>query len=466
MSSSIRGFSYDYEDSNRGRLLVVGAEEIEENRLVEAGVQMLKSHEIPSVLPLEVEYTNFKAKLSYFVKGKRPLIEIIKGKKLNFREYIKILSAIVNTIIESPRYFLKEANYVLDINFIFATNDYNLALLYLPLTNLPNKDTVENLVKNNIVSKLFTYVGDQDAILAKKVLDDFLSGDYSLIEISERLNKAEHNTISQDKNAVSVRPLEPLALNSDGNKDEGKPVQMPKSELNQKKLTSTASKGKDPLIPKTTEKKDNPKSTTSQKRTMQIAAIALTIFAWLAFIEFGKRIHQEGFMYIAIGITILSIDTLFVLQKLIKDKEELPSARRQVAAGRDDVKDGQRSDVPSNPAPAKNGPTTILNPTVALSEAYLAVENGGLSEKIDLGVLPVVIGRGKTYESYQISDTAISGNHARIEKVNGQYAIIDLNSTNHTYIDNLKLDAHKHYPLNNGAVIRMGKTNFIFHTGF
>ena len=476
MTGGIFGFTYDYEESARGRLLVVGADEIAADRLGDTGVRMLSDHEIPGILPLEVEHTNFRAKLSYLVKGKKPLADVVKGRKLSLNEYVKIVSQIISAVNESPRYFLNESNFVLNLDYIFSTNDYALELVYLPVNDLPSKESVFNEIRNNIVTVLYAQIRDQDAVAAKPILEDFLSVEYSLVEISERLDKmvgkgpevayrrAEINKPSEQGNSSRPQGRSP-EVNFGSNQQQPKQSQPPQG-----------AKGESAKPNKSLDKKSGGKlGTTSLLGSSKIAIIAVAVIivlsAWGAFIFLGKGKHQEGFMYIAIGITLLGADGIFAAFKLIKPSQlvvgmaETASTKEQGAAAKE-LKGaaGKRAPATFSPCtnPVSNNTVPLSNPTVFLSEAYLAVENGELHEKVRLSNLPLIIGRGKTYGTYTISDQAISGSHASFENNNGQYLVTDLSSTNGTILNGTKLVANKPYPINDGDFIQLGRIKFAF----
>ncbi|WP_052090372.1 DUF6382 domain-containing protein [Desulfosporosinus sp. HMP52] len=464
MGSGLLGFSYDYEESARGRLLIVGTDQIEANRLVDAGVHMLKSHTITGVLPLEVEFTNMKAKLCYLVKGRKTLAELLKGRKLSLQEFIKILSQILTAINESPRFFLNETNYIIDINYIFSTQDYDIGLIYLPLTNLENKDSAFDEVKNNIVSVLYAHIDDQYAIKAKSIFEEFLSEEYSLMEINERLKRFNNPLPSpprKHESNKSIEPISPSRANSMDLLNNKAPQQKFPDEPFKPNSKPDKSKQKNPVKGALYEEKPTPgvkRGLNSKERKILVTlAVLFILLYWIGFVLFGKGTLQEGILYIAIGLTILTADGTFAAIKLFKKMDIVPmSAKKEIAASAQ-----QRQ-------PQIATHTTSLgnsNATVALCQAYFDVESGTQKGRIELNRLPFLVGRGKPYEAYVIEDGSVSGEHARIEMFDGQYVITDLASTNGTYVHGSRLESNQPYPICDGDTIRMGRTEFIFHIG-
>ncbi len=207
----------------------------------------------------------------------------------------------------------------------------------------------------------------------------------------------------------------------------------------------------------------------------QVIVISITIILiailTLAFIFLINEEQQANMKYIAIGASILIAIVGFAFSIFFKRKELIPAPIPvvQVAVAREINQNVNTSSIKPQTQPkhysAHNGTVALSISTVALSEAYLTVESGGRQERITLTDSSVVIGRGQTYGTYIITDSAISGSHCRIEKVNDCYLLTDLSSTNGTKLNGTKLVQQKQYPLNQGDLIRTGRTEFKFDIG-
>jgi hypothetical protein len=74
------------------------------------------------------------------------------------------------------------------------------------------------------------------------------------------------------------------------------------------------------------------------------------------------------------------------------------------------------------------------------------------------------IGKEKSYVDYCIGDNnAISRSHANIIKKGDDFYIVDTNSTNHTYVDNIMIKSNIEVILKHGAKIRLGNEEFEFY---
>ncbi|MBZ0288388.1 MAG: FHA domain-containing protein, partial [Anaerolineae bacterium] len=59
----------------------------------------------------------------------------------------------------------------------------------------------------------------------------------------------------------------------------------------------------------------------------------------------------------------------------------------------------------------------------------------------------------------------VSHRHAQIVKINGKYYIEDLGSSNHTYVNGIRLTDGQSEPLENGDKVRFGKIELTYQEG-
>lgn len=111
-----------------------------------------------------------------------------------------------------------------------------------------------------------------------------------------------------------------------------------------------------------------------------------------------------------------------------------------------------------------SGETTVLNmnPVQAQKNPYLIrLKN---NEKIALNKQVFRIGKEKSYVDYFLGDnTAISRSHANIISRNGEYFVMDTNSTNHTYLNGVMIQSNVEVRLEPGDKIRFADEDFEFN---
>lgn len=111
------------------------------------------------------------------------------------------------------------------------------------------------------------------------------------------------------------------------------------------------------------------------------------------------------------------------------------------------------------------GETTVLNAGVVQQEVKLKpylirVKN---NERIALNKPVFRIGKEKSYVDYFISDnTAISRSHANVITRDGEYFVVDTNSTNHTYVNGMMIQSNVEMKIEDGATIKLANEEFNF----
>jgi diguanylate cyclase (GGDEF)-like protein len=77
---------------------------------------------------------------------------------------------------------------------------------------------------------------------------------------------------------------------------------------------------------------------------------------------------------------------------------------------------------------------------------------------------PVIIGRGDDCD-LRVLDTSVSRRHARVEFINQQYFVLDMQSTNGTYVNDKQSPAGDPLPLRDGDYLRVGNCIFRYLAG-
>lgn len=124
------------------------------------------------------------------------------------------------------------------------------------------------------------------------------------------------------------------------------------------------------------------------------------------------------------------------------------------------------------------GDTTVLNSKPRLGETTVLNMNGGddsqgvklaylirkkNGERISITKNSFYIGKEKSFVDYFIADNpAISRSHANIITKNGEYYIVDTNSTNHTFINGEMIPSGVEIKLESGCEIMLANEKFDF----
>ncbi len=121
---------------------------------------------------------------------------------------------------------------------------------------------------------------------------------------------------------------------------------------------------------------------------------------------------------------------------------------------------------PTQPAPrsASAVPDAADTPAVPFTGARLILTSTGSIFK--LGEVTTIGRQNPTvqidFEGYP-DGKYVSGQHARILKMQNRYYIEDLGSSNNTYVNDIKLASGQMEPLKQGDNVRIGKIELVFH---
>lgn len=109
------------------------------------------------------------------------------------------------------------------------------------------------------------------------------------------------------------------------------------------------------------------------------------------------------------------------------------------------------------------GETTVLGASPAVQNRPHLIRTKN-NEKIDLNKPVFRIGKERSYVDYFIGDnSAISRSHANIISRDGEYFVVDTNSTNHTYVNGQMIQSNVETKIAHGAKIKLANEDFEFN---
>lgn len=110
------------------------------------------------------------------------------------------------------------------------------------------------------------------------------------------------------------------------------------------------------------------------------------------------------------------------------------------------------------------GGTTVLggapDTTVLKKPAYASLTRVATGEKVDISSDSFVIGRANSANFYITNNTAIGRSHAKIIRENGKVSLVDLNSTNGTFLNGAKASPNVPMSLRDGDKIMLADETF------
>jgi pSer/pThr/pTyr-binding forkhead associated (FHA) protein len=140
------------------------------------------------------------------------------------------------------------------------------------------------------------------------------------------------------------------------------------------------------------------------------------------------------------------------------------------------------AEAPTAPAPGSAPPEasptaqTVVapppQPATPSTGPRLVFEDSGQEIKLPTDKREIIIGREDPISGIhpEVDMTphggetgGVSRQHARITHADGQWTITDLNSTNYTRVDGVKIDPNVAAPLRDGARVQLGRVAMTFH---
>lgn len=106
------------------------------------------------------------------------------------------------------------------------------------------------------------------------------------------------------------------------------------------------------------------------------------------------------------------------------------------------------------------GKTIYIEESVARKEPALYKPDGELAAQLE--TLPFVIGKKKENVNLALNDYSVSRVHAKITREDGVYYIEDLNSTNGTFKNGLRLQPYEKRRLERNDELKFGKTEYVY----
>lgn len=120
----------------------------------------------------------------------------------------------------------------------------------------------------------------------------------------------------------------------------------------------------------------------------------------------------------------------------------------------------KREELEDNQTEEEYGKTIYIEDTGMLQKPALYKADGEAVAKLE--ELPFVIGKRKEDVSLVLNDYSVSRIHARITEEEGNYYVEDLNSTNGTYKNGLRLQPYEKRKLEKGDELKFGKIEYVY----
>lgn len=474
--------SFTYENQGAYSYLVYEIQSGDEIDTLSLG--MITNNKIPGFAAAIYSQMDTKKFIRYNISAKVSARQFFEG-TVNRKQVLAIFGNMVEVLTNAEEYMIDPGTFVMDMNYIYVdVTTYETLLVCLPVTTPGLKDVNFNAFFKNI---MFTAKFDQQE-------------NYEYVgEIINYLNSTAHFSLEEFKKllreltqtgADQQRKLQ-QELRSVSEAVQDATVVLPQAQTSiPGKSISSAPPVDKPAMPESKPKEDRqtkqaPPVTTptdswqAEEEEKKISMLSLLMHYNKENAARYKAQKKKGKADKHVSAQPMT-NTGFAVPGQDKQRKQ-PSLTTQPAVPQSDPIQPGHCGHSETGRPAEvrvtadfgettvlgggvSGETTVLsmNPVQTQKNPYLIrLKN---NEQIALNKQVFRIGKEKSYVDYFLGDnSAISRSHANIISRNGEYFVVDTNSTNHTYLNGVMIQSNVEMRLKPGDKIRFADEDFEFN---
>ncbi len=496
-------FTYENQGTNTFLVYTVSAEEDIDSMTL----GMLTNNKIPglaSTLFTQMDSTKY---IKYNVSAHIPVSQFFAG-AVNKKRLLGVFKGIVSAILSAEDYMIDESAILLDMDYIFAdVTTCDTVLVCLPIEHEAKRHDLGAFFKGIMFSTQFDQTENCDHVA--KIINYLNSSPlFSLNDFKELLEKIEKTESPVAPAAPPIQAEQPKVAQPAQEKVESKPAVQPQvqsqppvapvakhenlqfgTNYNPSDANKVTTPGKGPAVPPTpatpnaetgkskgfslfgflsSKDKKEPKAQPEKQSAKQPAKPASNL-----------RFEVPGVPATKTAFEVPGQPAAINSQPAVPQSSAKPVAQPQAVKSEAALVEEAKRNAQVQPTQVPNKPlnfgeTTVLGgggvgETTVLSSATETIKNdphlirSKNNEKIPLNKPVFRIGKERSYVDYFISDnTAISRGHANIVDHNGEFFVVDTNSTNHTYVNGAMIQSGVETKLAHGDKVRLANEDFEF----
>lgn len=409
---------------------------------------MISNNSIFGVMPFAYLQKDSEKYFRYNVSSKLSLKQYFAG-TVSKKCLLGVLSSISSAILFSEDYMLEASMFIFDMQYIYVNvTTAEATLICLPIVS-EEKLTIDmcKFFKDIVFSIQFDQTENCDYVAN---IISFLNSNvnFSLSEFKKVVDKLLRASISSLQKQTKSQVKEPVKL-----------IEVQPKEI-QKKTELNAVKSTIPYIQNVAASVNNVQISETATPLIKNNRESKQKKGWLFGHKKDKKQEKDVITTPQNPFAVPGIKSSTLSMPPISQKDEPQFVNTSL--GTQPVL--QRNFGETTVLGLSNiGETTVLSTpeTGNVNSPYLIRVKKG--EKVNINKPVFRIGKEKSYVDYFISDnTAISRSHADIITKNGEYFIIDNNSTNHTYINNVMVQSNLETKIFHGVMLKFANEEFEF----
>lgn len=501
----MNGFSYE----NQSTITYLVYSLAEDDTIDSMSLGMLTNNKIAGLAPAIFTQMNADRFIRYNVSAKITAKQFLTG-SVSRKRLVGVLKGIVDGILSAEDYMIDTSSIILDLDYIFVdVTSCEAVLVCLPIVGVGQQIAdIGSFIKNIMVNTQFDSTESSDHI-AK--IFNFLNSSpvFSIEEFRKLLLELDGAAGDQKRvetKPVNKQPVVQTVVSKTPAQDKQPSVQpnhsvpiQPQSTIQQNSLQNqskqpSAPKGGNTVPPAASQtptapekeiswfylmqhyNKENAEAYKAQKAAKKAAGKASVPVQAKAqpkqpVVNPGFAVpSQNGNVGFAIpgqtpSVTqtnpqpVAQSTTPPVAQKSAMQPQQPAYVPRQVPQGQA-ANFGETTVLGGGAI----GKTTVLtaaqNPNKMIAPHLIRKKN---NEKISLNKPVFRVGKERSYVDYFIGDnTAISRSHANFITREGEYFVVDTNSTNHTFVNGAMIQSNVETAITHGDTIRLANEDFEF----
>lgn len=428
-------------------------------------VRMLLVNEIPGLLRCRLRKINGEAYLYYEITSKQPLTRVFEHRAAGAEDIRALALSLRETLEGIARYLLPDDGMVLEPEFIYMDLETKeMRFCYLPFCREEIRASFRGLAE--YLLKSLNHEEEQAVLWGYQLYSKTSEENYRVRAVLESL-RGKLETVKKEKEPVC--------------EDKKKQSNAGREEKNQRQPVSQGMTGQEYLKKKEKSRKEAILGITAILCVAGCAALA--VFRVLTLTQTG------GILFLMAGVFYYLFTGKIEGNK--GQREEKQRKRRGEKSGTlENHKEGSRNkamkrmadrlgkenreeeeicdfqedscDPPYDSQEEIYGQTTLLGKDTAGRYPVLVSVNPEVRENVEIKKEKFVIGKLRGQTDLTLNLPVVSRMHAEIERRDGKYFLVDLNSTNGTYLNGERLEANEYRQLSSGDEIIFASAAYYF----
>lgn len=451
---------------------------IEEEPYESYSIKMLKTQTIEGILPLDLRIINNKKSLYYEISGKHLMVSIFDKVELSYSRVKNIILRIINTIERAYEYLLSVDDFMLAEEYILLDIEKDSPwLCYLPGYNRDIKEQMGAFIE--FLMDKVDYKDKEAVLLIYQLYSVCKEEGYTF----EHLQEVIYKDNSLDKNFDKSVKESSFQVKVDDSTE----ISIEENHIMKKNIMD---------LPVMMEKLEGEEEVICYpKKIYIISAISIVVGVLTIVLSSSLKIFYKQYAgridYLKMFILVIMVVSIEgYVMKSLWDKKNLITkmvAKNQYVDPRinyDNIVDDKEKQEKFVLPPKKNeqvnyGHNRIMNkedneeynPTCLVEDYYSTDKNHSYGlvpidsdeySRIKIKEFPFFVGKGIENVDFSLEKEVISRYHAKILREEERFFLIDLNSTNGSFINGEKLLAYKMSPLDVGDEIALANIRFKF----